>query len=249
MRWLAFVLLFFLVPSAHAMVIDLSERDIEIRYSFDGADLILFGTVGPGDLAEINEDFDVVIVVRGPEIPAIVRQKEKVGGLIWVNQNNVRFPAAPGYYAVAASRPLAEIAAANTYAATGIGFENLRLAIDEIPGAKDRQPEFQEALFRIRSRDGLYRQERDSVALVGEGLFRTNVRLPANVPVGDFRVDAYVFTGGELRARDRISLTVDKAGFERAVYNFAQTHPFFYGLTAVIIALAAGWLAGVLGKK
>ena len=49
--------------------------------------------------------------------------------------------------------------------------------------------------------------------------------------------------------KNRISMTVDKEGFERAVYTMAQDFPFFYGMLAVVIALFAGWLAGVVGKK
>ena len=235
--------------SLNAIVIDLSERDIEIRYSFNGADLILFGSVGAVDLAAGEDQFDIVVVVRGPEEPAVVRRKGRVGGVIWVNGESFSFPAAPGYYAVAANRALIDIADSPTYAASGIGFENLGLVMDGDLSADDRKAAFQDALFRIRTNQGLYRQEVDSVTLVGEGLFRTDIRLPANVPVGEFFVDAYVFVRGEMRAKDRIALTVNKAGFERAVYSFANQHPFFYGLVAVIIALLAGWLAGVIGKK
>ncbi len=255
MRWflhslcLVFVCLFSF--SASALVTDLSDQKIEIRYSFDGADLILFGAVGTThlsqDLHEV-QPFDVVVVVRGPETPAVVRRKDKVGG-IWVNNASLRFPAAPGYYAVAATRPLEEIASPTAFEAYGIGFDNLPLVAKSGRGLVTPDPVFRQALFRIKDSEGLYRQEKDSVSLLSEGLFRTDVHLPANVPVGQFLVDTFVFQKGSLKARSRINLTVDKEGFERAAYNFAHGSPFWYGITAVIIALAAGWLAGVAGKK
>ncbi|RMB02771.1 TIGR02186 family protein [Eilatimonas milleporae] len=234
-------------PSA-AIVTDLSQHRIEIRYSFDGADLILFGTVGDSPVDPLRGDFDVVIVVRGPETPTVVRRKGRVGG-IWVNTDSVTFSAAPGYYAVAASRPLADIAAPLTYARSGIGFENLRLAIEGGPSQERMKPDFMEALYRRRTEAGLYRQELDTVTMVGQGLFRTDVRLPANVPVGEFFVDTFIFQQGELKGRNRIDLTVDKEGFERAVFTFANVFPFFYGLAAVMIALMAGWLASFVGRK
>ena len=73
--------------------------------------------------------------------------------------------------------------------------------------------------------------------------------LPANVPVGAFRADAYIFQQGVMKAHDSLDLSVDKEGFERAAYTFAHQYPLLYGLTAVIIALAAGWVAGIAGKK
>ncbi len=237
-----------LAPAAHALVLDLSNKRIEIRYSFDGADIILFGTVGSSAAGSINDPFDVVVVVRGPEEAMIVRRKEKLG-FIWINGESIEFPAAPGYYAVAANRPLNEIAATNEFLATGIGFENLHLAFEGGARRSQTVPEFKQALFDLRTSKGLYRQEEDSVTMIGEGLFRMDVHLPANVPVGEFQIDAYVFQNGQFKVRERIPLVVDKEGFERAVFNFAHESPFLYGLMAVVIALVAGWVAGVVGKK
>jgi len=233
---------------AGGLVTDLSNKRIEIRYSFDGAQLILFGAVGSSAVDPVNDAFDVVVVVRGPEADTVVRRKDKVGG-IWINNANLHFPAAPGYYAVAASRPLVDIAHPTVFASYGIGFNNLPLIARSERGLVDPDPEFRRALYRLRASENLYRQEVDSVSLVAEGLFRTDVHLPANVPVGEFLVETFVFQEGSLKARNRIRLNVDKEGFERAAYDFAHGFPLLYGLTAVFVALGAGWLAGVLGKK
>lgn len=243
-------LLIGLAGSAQALVTDLSSRRIEIRYSFNGAELILFGAVGATSINTLRDEYDVVIVVRGPEEPAIVRRKERVGG-IWVNSDAMRFPSAPGYYAVAASRSLEEIASPVAFASYGIGFKNLPLVADSGTGRglTVPPPEFRDALFRLRTGEGLYRQELDTVAIVDEGLFRTDVHLPANVPIGEFIVETFVFQKGSMKARHRINMHVDKEGFERAAYTFAHEWPFFYGLVAVFVALGAGWLAGIMGKK
>ena len=234
--------------AASALVTDLSNKRIEIRYSFDGADLILFGAVGSSAVDPVNDEFDVVIVVRGPEVETIVRQKQKVGP-IWVNADSLSFPTAPGYYAVAASRPLADIASDAAFASYGIGFDHLPLLARTARGLAAPDPEFRAALFRLQATKELFRQEQDQVVHIGEGLFKTDIRLPANVPVGEFLVETFIFREGSIVARNRIPLTVDKEGFERAAYDFAHGYPFWYGITAVFVALSAGWLAGVLGKK
>ncbi len=239
-----------LVPlsGVQALVTDLSNKRIEIRYSFSGAELILFGAVGRSNIDLIDDDFDIVVVVRGPEAETVVRRKDKVGA-IWINNRNVYFPSAPGYYAVAATRSLADIASTARFESYGIGFDHLPLVARTDKGLASPEAEFREALYRLRSSEGLYRQEKDTVVHVAEGLFRTNVHLPANRPVGDFLVETFLFTDGSLKARNRIKLNVDKEGFERAAYTFAHEYPLWYGLTAVFIALVSGWLAGVLGKK
>lgn len=242
------VLVMFIGQPVLALVTDLSNKRIEIRYSFNGADLILFGAVGSSAVDPVNDDFDVVIVVRGPEARTVIRQKAKVGP-IWINDESLTFPAAPGYYAVAASRPLSQIASDAVFASYGIGFEHLPLLANMPRGLAAPDGAFRDALFRLQANNGLFRQEQDSVIHVGEGLFKTDIRLPANVPVGDFLVETFIFKGGTIKARNRIMLAVDKEGFERAAYDFAHGYPFWYGLVAVLVALTAGWLAGVLGKK
>ncbi len=233
---------------ASALVTDLSNNKIEIRYSFDGAQLILFGAVGTSLQNPDSAEYDVVVVVRGPARETVVRKKEKVG-VIWINNQNLSFPSAPGYYAVAATKQLAEIASSTVFESYGIGFEYLPLIAKTTKGLVEPEPVFRDALFRLRANEQLYRQEQDSVTKLTQGLFRTDIHLPANVPVGDFIVETFLFQEGRLKGRSRIKLDVEKEGFERAAYDFAHGSPFLYGLTAVLVALGAGWLAGVLGKK
>lgn len=236
------------IPAA-AQVTDLSERKIEIRYSFEGADLILFGTTGK---LNITGPYDVVVVVRGPDVPSVVRKKDRKFG-IWMNDAAMVFPSAPGYYAVAATKQLNQIAGHDELEKYGIGFENLVLELDQDSTRKSVDPAkltaFKQALYRGRAREELYRQGQDGVHVVGEGLFRTNIHIPANVPVGDFKVNAFIFQDGQMVGQTDVPMVVSKEGFERAVYDYAHQSPFLYGLTAVFIALSAGWLAGIVGLK
>ena len=67
------------------LVPDISARNIQIRYSFTGAQLLLFGAiVYPGGRPP-TEPADIVVVLRGPVQPILVREKQKIAGLIWMN--------------------------------------------------------------------------------------------------------------------------------------------------------------------
>ena len=109
---------------------DVSQRDIEIRYSFTGAELLLFGAIlYPGGRAP-TERADIAVVVKGPVQPIVVREKQKVAG-IWMNVESARFRSAPAFYAVASSRPLSELIDERTAAIYELGLQNLQLS----PGA------------------------------------------------------------------------------------------------------------------
>ncbi len=245
----AFILMFALFPGLAwgqtGLVADISERTIEIRYSFSGAHLLLFGAIKKDAGLDV-ENPDIVVVVRGPAMPVVVRRKERIAG-IWVNMDSLTFINAPGYYAVASTRPLDEIADRRTLRTHEIGFNNIQLAIQTALDAEEYNA-FRSAFIRNKGAEGLFFSSTANVTLAEDVLFRTDVELPANVPVGSYAADVYLFQDGQLLGSHSTDLVVDKSGFERAVYDLAHMRPALYGLLAIFIAVAAGWTAGTLAR-
>lgn len=247
---LAAALAFLLGPAgllhAQQIVADVSRKIVELRYDFAGTELLLFGAVkGP---VSALEQLDIVVVLAGPDEPMIVRRKAKVAGLIWVNSEEARIRSAPGFYALTTTQPLAAIAEDETLARLKLGPAHLPLEI-EGPLAEEQLRDFREGFFRRMQAAGLYRLQPDGVRLAEETLFRTTVDLPANVPAGDFKAQIYLFADGRLIDRRRLAIDVDKTGFERGLFAFAHGYPFLYGLSAVVIALLAGWAAGLASRR
>src|SRR5688572_678711 len=95
---------FLLGQAGPRLVPDISARNVGIRYTFNGTQLLLFGAIiYPGGRTPTRQ-LDVAVVLRGPVQPMVVREKQKIAG-IWMNADSHRFGSAPGFYAVASSRP------------------------------------------------------------------------------------------------------------------------------------------------
>ena len=109
--------------------------------------------------------------------------------------------------------------------------------------------EFRQAVVRIKQKEGLYNYDPAGVVFVGRNLFRANVTLPANVPVGTYASDVYLLRDGKVLSHNRSDLTINKQGFERFVYSAAFDYPLIYGILAVIIAVTAGLLASALSRR
>ena len=222
------------------LAVDLSEEGVAITTGFSGANLLLFGaTQGRGD---------VVVVVRGPTRSQLVRRKENVAG-VWVNRKGVKFYNVPAFYTVAASRPLTAILTDLQRLDYQIGADKLTL-VPEGGLAPDSQADaFREALLRIKMRENLYSETAETVKFVGERLFRTQIRFPANVPVGSYAVHVFLVDDGTITKAQTTVLEVRKVGFEARVYDFAHRYSAVYGLLAIVIAVVAGWLGSVLFRR
>jgi uncharacterized protein (TIGR02186 family) len=226
---------------AQSLVADLSNHLIAINTGFVGTEVVLFGAIdGPGDVA---------VVVQGPPTEVMVRRKARVAG-IWINTASMEFQQVPSFYSVATNRPLEQIIGDAVLARHEIGLGHLRLAPLYPGGASpDRIREFRQALIRNKQEEGLYGKSLEQVAFLGERLFRTNVYFPANVPTGAYTVSVFLIRDGDVVSAQTTPLTVSKVGFSAEIFEFAMRQSTFYGISAIIFAVAAGWLAGAIFRK
>jgi uncharacterized protein (TIGR02186 family) len=234
-----------LVPSARLeardepLLIALSTQLIEIDSSFAGTSILLFGAT--------DEPGDIVVSVRGPEMPMVVRRKRRSAG-IWVNQDSVAFRNVPQYYATAASRPLEEIASQALLEHEQIGIDHLLLEAIWIRTPDDTD-DFRTALSRNRKREALYQSEVGSVEFIDEGLFRTQLTFPANVPTGYYQAKVFLIRDGKVSASRSTALRIEKGGFSADISTFARSDAAIYGVIAIVLALVAGWAGSFAFRK
>lgn len=223
------------------LVADLSKHLVAITTGFSGTDVLLFGaTDGPGD---------IVLVVRGPPGREVVRRKDRAG-IIWVNADSVEFEDVPAFYWLATSRPLAEFANPAVLERHQIGTRNLRLPVADFAEIEpERKAEFARALIRLKTTQELYGEDQGVVRQLANRLFRAELHFPSNVPVGTYMVEVYLIREGEVVSAEITPLIISKVGVGADIYDFAHDSPALYGIAAIIVAVAAGWLAGVAFRK
>ena len=225
--------------SEPVLVPDVSQRAIEIRYSFTGAELLLFGAIlYPGGRVP-DDPADIAVVVKGPVEPIIVREKQKIAG-VWMNADSERFRSAPGFYAIASSRPLSALIDDRVAAIYELGLDYLQLS----PGA-GKTPEvrarFEQGLIDQRKRTQLFIEDPSGVEISQGVLYRARIRIPARVPVGQYTAETFLIQDGRVVAGAVRDVTIEKTGFERFVAMAAERWSLAYGLFAVAASLLLGW--------
>lgn len=240
---LAIALLFiFAIPAAaqQSLVVDLAEDHVDISTGFNGANLTLFGVREQGG--------EVAVVIRGPARRMVVRRKESIGGA-WINRRSMSFRQVPSYYDYALSAPESELAAPDILMENGIGINALYLDPDIERESPEYVRNFQEALIRNKQAQGLFPLRPKEIKFISDNFFRASFYMPANVPVGDYKIETFLLKNGKIIEKRATDLRVAQVGFGARVYAFAHGRSLSYGLVCVFIAVLAGWMANAMYRK
>lgn len=235
---------------AEGLVVSLSSETIPITSNFTGAELALFGSI-ERDATSVSRAsaYDVVVTVRGPRGQVMVREKQRVGPL-WLDRDQRRYIAIPAFISVLSNRPLERIADEDRRRKLMLGIDPLvppqgsRGAIYDID-----EPDFRQALMRLRREQGLFRETGNGVVFLTPSLFRAAIRIPGIAPLGRYDVDVTVLNEGAPLARAALTFTVVKGGVEQRMASLARERPYLYGLATALMALLLGWTATVIFRR
>lgn len=229
------------------LVPDVSSREVQIRYSFTGAELLLFGAILYPRGQVPAEPANIVVVLKGPVQPILLREKQKLAG-IWMNADSHRFRSAPSFYAVASSQPIRRLVDERTAAIYEMGLDNLQLS----PGGgalPDKERRFEGGLLDLRRRQGLYAEYPRGIEIIDGVLYRATIPIPSKVPVGDYTAETFLVDDGRVLAAATRQVHVGQIGFDRFVALAARRHEFLYGLVSVLLSLGLGWAAAALFRR
>ena len=244
---LALVLLAFVTLTAARdpiLVPEVSQHEVRVRQGFIGTELLLFGAILDPAGTRAAGGYDVVVVLKGPSEPIRLREKSRVGGM-WFNAASTDFRSAPSFFAVASSQPVKDIVDERTAAIYEFGTDFIQLSpTGEIDPTE--QTRFTTGLVDLKRRQGLYQEDMHGVSIRGGVLYQARITLPSRVQTGTYTAETFAVSDGRVVASAISEVEVKKVGFERFVEVFAQNAGFLYGLLAVSLSIAMGWIAGRL---
>ena len=225
--------------AAQPVKIDVSEDVIGISSAFSGRHVTLFGLQ--------KQQGDIVIIVRGPALNKVIREKNNVLGL-WLTTKSVHFVGVPGYYSVAASTDLTSLTDIATLKKNQIGLDFLSIRPDK-ETAYPSLKRYQDALIEKHQLESLFVLRTESLTYITDELFKTKLWFPSNIPVGEYTINAFLFKDQKIIGKDNINMTIKREGFNASLKDFSLQSPWLYALTTIILALLSGWLATVILRR
>ncbi|ALN74070.1 TIGR02186 family protein [Aureimonas sp. AU20] len=237
-------------PVPESFQIGLSTETIAVGSNFGGARLVVFGALDNADPRIMRQGrYDIVVILEGPRSNLVVREKKRLFG-VWINRGSERFESVPASYALASTRPIQDIAPGVTLRQLGIGMQNQ--AFERTPprsGVPGNTQAYADALQRLKKDAGLYSETSGAIEFVSATLFRANLQLPPDMPVGRHVARAILFREGVFVRERSEDLWVVKTGIENQISVFAARNGALYGLMAVVVAVFTGWFGRIIFKR
>ena len=228
-------------PPPRKASLRLLPEEVDAGLFFDGARVEILASVLPGN--------QVAVLCRGAEQHLELKRKGRVWGVLWMSVGDVSFKAVPSLYLLSTSAPLASLAGRAE-------LERLRLGYPSLRDTASSEADFHE-MIRLHEKERVFSvREGGAQVITGAGGVQQVLAecvFPARTPIGSYQVELYAFKEGRGELLISRRLEVKQAGSVRFIAALAENRPLLHGFFAVLIAIVAGLLTGVLfgrgGKK
>lgn len=228
-----------------AYAIHVSPETVKVSATYNGQDIAVTG--------EIKGDEEAVVQIIGDSSKVELKQKGKVGGLLWMTVGHISISNAPTAYLVCLPKSIDDLRKDNDpiWEKLNIGFSSLQGNMVFEP-----EPENRERLFTdfidLKTHDNLYHIFGDVLQYdkdpEGDREFKAIIHIPAKMPVADYQVKVLRLKNGEVVGIEEANLKLEETGFPLLISKLAFNHSLLYGVLAVVIAVFAGLFMGVLFK-
>ena len=242
------ILFIILIISAQApldLVIDTSERDIEIEPGISGTKVVLFGVTPTGKR-------DIIIEVVGPPENQTMQEKRRFFGF-WLGRGKSYYKNVPSYYNLLSSKPLQEITNEEGLNKLGLGIKHLPLGKANINYSNIKQNEFDRRLRDEMYKNGQFLEKEGNIILRSGpgkvGLFKTEFSLPPNSLQGKYSVRYFLFQNNEAISYAESTIDLKQAGFARLIWLFANKFALLYGIIAIILSGLLGWVVSLIFSR
>jgi uncharacterized protein (TIGR02186 family) len=220
---------------AGAVRVEPSRAEIGIFYR--GVRLTVSGTVDTGTA--------VAVLVTGPAGDLPLRTQARIWHAFWGPSGHVTYEHIPVLYLLRTSGAVHDLAPAAELHALDIGYDTFQPA-EAQPVARAFFPE----LIRLKESERLFRISEGGVGLepAPDGRRRVTavVELPPRAPAATYRVQLFAFRDRRLVLRRETAFTLSRGAFNAFVGSLAREQGLVYGIVAVVVAIGAGFLVGVI---
>ena len=219
----------------------IEPKAIEIGALYNGTTLTATGSV--------PADSEAIVRFIGTPCDLHMKEKGKVGGVMWMNLDSISFKGVPNVCLVSSAVDLNRLEADGGASIGVLRLSGLKKFIEIEAKGGGHENSFEE-LLKLKQKEGLYREMLGNIsyasAVDGQKAFSAKIPIPSRLTPGAYTVEVDAIRNGEVVARAEQPLTVSLVGFPALLSQLAFGHSALYGILATLIALLAGLGIGLI---
>jgi hypothetical protein len=197
---------------------------------------------------EVPSGQDVIVEIKGPASSGKFDLKGRVGPF-WMTSGKAELDGAPAMYVLLLpGGPDWRSKAASL----GLGLDAVKREISMQSDQLSPDDLF-DMFVDLKKSEGLYAEEDNAITYTpaenGHREFKAVYRFPRSTTKGNYLIKATAVANGARSRELSRSFRVEEVGFTRLVDDLATNRRLTYGILAVLIALSAGAIMGVLFKS
>jgi hypothetical protein len=218
-------------------------QEIPISLFYSGASIQVTGVSrGTPNLA---------LLCTGETRTVELKEKQQLWGLLWVSAGDITFHDTPSLYSLISSK--SNSIPMSAWTSAGLGLAALEAQIVPQKGEERLHRCFSE-FIKLKRHEGLYSTQEEGLEVhpLGEEWqeFSTRIFFPPAAGPGTYRFHLMGYDQGKAVELAEGAVSVRLAGTAAFIRSLSQEHGLIYGIFAVLVALGAGLLTGlVFGRR
>ncbi|HSB31387.1 MAG TPA: TIGR02186 family protein [Candidatus Sulfobium mesophilum] len=218
---------------------------ITVDFFYHGSTVSVRGVSDP--------ETDLVIKISSPEGHQTLRQKGKVGGLLWMNVGKLTFEHVPNLYFLHSTKNLTEMLSNEELNKYVLGYSALESHAEVAPvsGASEKNKWFDE-FVKMKEASKVYATSSGKISTTAkDGLQEYYVLMdwPYQASPGEYTVSVYAVKGNKVVEQAESKVTVEQVGVVKSLAGMAKQSAAVYGIISIIAALGAGFGVGLIFRK
>jgi uncharacterized protein (TIGR02186 family) len=252
LRQITFTLLFVFIimimsigKSSAKLTAKANHDHIKVDFFYHGSTVSVSGISDPGT--------DLIIKISSPEGQESLKQKGRVGGLLWMNVGTLKFEHVPNLYSIHSTKKVEELLDQKKLDRFIIGYPALSRHTELHPSSSEEEKSrwFGEFL-KYKKASKLYAASAGNIAIKekdGMQSYYINTDWPYQAPPGDYLVTVYAIKNGNVVGTAEAKVLVEQVGIVRSLAGMAKNSSVLYGVISIVSALGAGFGVGMVFRK
>jgi len=242
-----FTIYFSLFTDASAMLTAKANHDhITIDFFYHGSTVSVRGLSEPGT--------DLVIKIASPEGHQLLKQKGKVGGMLWMNVGQLKFENTPNFYEIFSTKKVEDILSNDEMEKHVIGFSALAKHVEITPVANEEEKaKWFDEFVKFKQDSKVYASSfgeiKTSMNANGKLEYYILTEWPYQAQPGDYLVTVYAVKDHKVVEQATSQVNVAQVGMVKSLAGMAKDMPAVYGFLSIGVALGAGFGVSMVFRK